>query len=59
MTNTEPRPPLRITPGYSLREVVQHAIYAAVRRNEGSYSKAAQELKVATKTVYNRMRATR
>jgi len=50
------RPPLRITPGYTLREITDHAIKTALRRNGYSYRRAARELNISFKTVYNRMR---
>jgi two-component system NtrC family response regulator len=39
----------------TLREIEMQAIYAAIERNDGSKPKAAEELGVSLKTLYNKL----
>lgn len=48
------RAELRIPDGYTLDEIIDHAIRVAIRRH-GSKRKAAKALKIANKTIYNRI----
>lgn len=48
------RAELRITPGYTLNEIIDHAIRATVKRFR-SKRRAAKELNISTRTVYNHM----
>ncbi len=46
---------LKMSGPMTLREMELQAIYAAVERNEGSKPKAAEELGVSLKTLYNKL----
>ncbi len=44
-----------VTSGMSLREIEGHAIEAALDRHEGNKSRAAEELGISLKTLYNKI----
>ena len=44
-----------VTSGMSLRELEGHAIEAALERNQGNKSAAAEELGISLKTLYNKI----
>ncbi len=46
---------LKLTGPMTLREMELQAIYAAVERNDGSKPKAAEELGISLKTLYNKL----
>lgn len=54
-----PRPAVRMAPtqasAQSLREIELQAIYGALERNDGNKPKAAEELGVSLKTLYNKL----
>ncbi len=53
-----PRPrhgSIKMTGPMTLREIEMQAIYAAIERNDGSKPKAAEELGVSLKTLYNKL----
>lgn len=50
------RAELRIPDGYTLEEIIDHAIRVAIKRH-GSKRKAAAALGIANKTIYNRVGA--
>jgi transcriptional regulator with PAS, ATPase and Fis domain len=55
MPDNQPiRAELRIPAGYTLAEVIDHAIRISIKRH-GSKRKAAKALKIAEKTIYNRL----
>ncbi len=47
--------PLLVSGPISLRELEMHAIHAALARHDGDKPKAAQELGISLKTLYNRL----
>ena len=46
---------LKLTGPMSLRDIELQAIYAAIERNDGSKPKAADELGISLKTLYNKL----
>ena len=46
---------IRMAGPMTLREIEMQAIYAAIERNDGSKPKAAEELGVSLKTLYNKL----
>lgn len=49
------RPVLRATSGASLREIEMQAIHETIARNDGNKAKAADELGISLKTLYNKL----
>lgn len=45
----------RLTPGLSLQEIEMQAIHAALARHENNKRKAAEELGISAKTLYNKL----
>jgi len=48
-------PRLKITGPMPLREIEMHAIYGALRRNDGNKPQTADELGISLKTLYNKL----
>ena len=51
------RQTLKLVGGQSLRDIELQAIHNAVERNAGSKPKAAEELGISLKTLYNKLNA--
>lgn len=49
------RPAFKTAPGQSLREIEMQAIYDALERHDGNKPRAADELGISLKTLYNKL----